>query len=106
MTTEYPLFAQAHARKSDPETSHEAAAKQTPRKLRRSQAAVLRALRALTEATDPEIEHYIRESLGETDHASSRLRTARKELEGTMVEWTGERVERRGSRFRTWRVKP
>ena len=99
-----PLF--AHARRSDPLTSHEAAASVTRRSMTVSQALVLMVLRELGDATNPEIEAAARKRGSVTP--GSRLRTARRELADVgMVEETGEKRPHpeTGRRCAGWRVK-
>lgn len=69
-----PLFPHAHARRSDPPTSHEAAASLTPEALQDSQKAVLEMLERYGPRTDTDLVALVR------DYSSSRVRTARAEL--------------------------
>lgn len=70
-----PLFEHAHARREDPETSHEAAARLSEDALAESQRVVLACL-YLGPRTDVGIADYARPS----GYSVSRLRTARAEL--------------------------
>ena len=70
----------AHARSTDPSTSHEAASSLGEGKLLASQQAVLSALRVRGPMTDPEIAREIQIHGDGQTYSESRLRTARKEL--------------------------
>lgn len=73
----------AHARTSDPSTSHAAAASLTSDVIRRSQAEVLTVLTELGEATDAQlVARYTALALAErvTGQSQSGVRTRRKEL--------------------------
>lgn len=97
----------AHARRSDPDTSHQAARTLSPEALRGSQAFVLSCLR-----TGPQTDHDIaRCAWMETRYSPSRLRTARHELvRNGVVRWTGrtERIERgiHSTHARIWEIVP
>ena len=70
----------AHARSTDPATSHEAAASVGEGKMYASQQAVLSALRVRGPMTDPEIAREIQIHGDGQTYSDSRLQTARKEL--------------------------
>ena len=87
----------AHARSTDPATSHEAAASVGEGKMYASQQAVLSALRVRGPMTDPEIARQITIHGDGQVHSESRLRTARKELvDKGMVHAAG--IDRTGPR--------
>jgi hypothetical protein len=82
----------AHARRGDPETSHQAAASITPAKLRRSQAWVLLVFEHYPRLHDEELVHCY-DMLGLPAQSVSGLRTRRRELvdQGYLAD-SGERV--------------
>ena len=94
----------ARARRTDPETSHEAAASITHRRINRSESLVSMVLRGLGEGTDLQIEQAAR--LRGSDDTPQRLRSARAKLvEFGLAEWTGEHgLSPTGKRARIWRV--
>ncbi len=87
----------AHARSTDPATSHEAARSIDEGTMYASQQAVLSALRVQGPMTDPEIAREIQIHGDGQTHSESRLRTARKELvDKDMVHAAG--IDRTGPR--------
>lgn len=99
----------ALARTTDPDTSHQAAASLPD--LRPSQDAVLRILRGLIQATDPELVAAYRRAVvrGEVPpQSSSGIRTRRRELvEARRVTATSVRVRQESGRCaQVWRVTP
>ena len=108
MTDEPTLFdvpEEAHARRTDPETSHEAAASLSSDKIRRSQEEVLDAIKRLGRCTDAEIIQsvYVHTRIGQSD---SGIRTRRSELVAKgLVEFTGDFATTLGNRrTRIWRA--
>lgn len=101
----------AHARRSDPSTSHQAAASLTVDALRASQAAVLAALRAAGPMTDVTlVDWYVEAAKGDPDYprqSQSGIRSRRAELvAGGLVEDTGQRVRLdSGRQAIVWRAK-
>lgn len=89
----------AYARRTDPETSHAAAASV---KVRASQLAVLRFIEREGPMTD---EHLVQTYDGEPAQSPSGLRTRRKELvDQGLIEWTGELARMStGRQARVWR---
>lgn len=86
----------AYARRTDPETSHEAARSIRSDKLRRSQEAVLDVLRSLHRATDVELiqSYNLRGYAFSVPQSDSGIRTRRSELvtAGKVID-SGERVK-------------
>ena len=70
---------QAHARTTDPDTSHEAARSLTSEKLRESQAAVRKVFIVFKEMSDTDLQIYYK-SLSLPRQSTSGLRTRRREL--------------------------
>ena len=93
----------AHARRSDPETSHAAAASLSSEKLRASQAEVLRLLREHGPMTDLDLIELAEES--QTRQSDSGLRTRRKELvvKG-LVRDSGKRFTMGGRKHILWQA--
>lgn len=77
MSTQPNLFDQAHARRTDPQTSHDAAA--SVRGIRESQADVLTVIRKHGPVSDEQISWYYRD-MGMPRQSESGLRTRRSEL--------------------------
>jgi hypothetical protein len=105
---------QAVARRTDPETSHLAAATIYGVKLRRSQEHVLRVLRAKGPMTDEELVNAYGEAIAMTSletgpvlQTDSGIRTRRRELTDlALVEDSGERrPTHTGNQAIVWRVK-
>lgn len=101
---ELPHGQRAHARRDDPETSHDAAASVA---VRESQAAVLAVFTTAGPMTDEELhDTYLRAAFTGTlrPQSSSGLRTRRSELVRLgYICWTGERrVMRTGRLARVW----
>lgn len=101
----------AHARRTDPDTSHAAAASITEDQLRASQAAVLELFRAFDDvgATDQKVaRHYEarRKRAGWPSQSASGLRTRRKELvDAGFLEDSGYRETlESGRKSIVWRV--
>lgn len=105
MSEQPTLFeATPKARRTDPETSHEAAASVTD--LRARQAAVLVALRHLGPSTDERLVEQYPRIFPAVPQSPSGLRTRRHELvAGGLVEWTGvKKVIASGRQARVWRA--
>lgn len=82
----------AHARNTDPETSHAAAASLPDERLRRSQQAVYDVLQHCGPLTDVELIMQYQRYGGLPAQSESGIRTRRSELvRRGMVEWTGEK---------------
>lgn len=103
-------FHGAHARPTDPITSHEAAESLTPEQIRRSEEAVYRVLREYGPCDDKDlIKAYYRAVAAGFEHfqEESGIRTRRSDLakkHGLVVD-TGERIVRgRGRRAIIWAV--
>lgn len=99
---------QAHARNTDPETSHEAAASITPSKITANQHAVRQLLVVFGSRTDREIRALYTQRQSQYDlprQSDSGLRTRRAEMVAMnppLVRWTGrwrERPDQRRSRI-------
>jgi len=91
-----------HARKDDPETSHMAAASVVGTS--ELQDDILALLHRYGPMTDEQLiaRHN---AAGMCPRADSRIRTARHELEGRGVEWTGEHgTTDRGGKTRVWQA--
>lgn len=98
----------ARARRSDPETSHEAA---DSNNVAESQHEVRTILEKYGPLADYDIDSFHRLRARELDippYSDSRLRTARSELvQQGHVEWTGEHDQTlKKRRTRTWRIRP
>jgi len=102
MNPQQNLFDQAHARRTDPETSHEAAAS-VSKKIRESQATVLHVLETYGPMTDGELVVAI-SSYSPEPMSVSGARTRRSELVKLgKVRFTGEFGRTRaGRRTRIW----
>lgn len=92
----------AHARNTDPYTSHEAAASITSEKIRRSQLEVNRALRRIGPCEDSVLVEEMQGTDRYAWQSESGIRTRRKELvdKGLVVD-TGERVVKPSGRKAT-----
>lgn len=99
MTLTQPTLLDALARNSDPDTSHAAAASQTPARRKRGQRLVLAALAEHGPLTD--FEHEAINGLQQTSAGKRRLELLRRGL----VEYAGARRESpTGSPARVWRI--
>ena len=99
----------AHARATDPRTSHEAAASITSDKIRASQDAVLRVLRRTGPICDAELVRVYQQRAADwqlPSQSESGLRTRRKELSSKgLVEDSGEKVRlASGRQAIVWRL--
>lgn len=98
----------AHARRTDPQTSHDAAASISEEKIRRSQQDVLRALRRVGPCDDTALVSEITSHTQRyAEQRESGIRTRRKELEAAnLVEYTGETtLLSSGRRAKVWQAK-
>lgn len=107
LTMETPAPADvAHARNTDPWTSHAAAATITPTKMRKTQAAVIAILKERGPSTDAEIaaSYQTVQLLGAPPQSASGLRTRRAELvaAGLVVDTGTTRELPTGNRGKVW----
>jgi hypothetical protein len=100
MNSQTSLFDEARARRTDPETSREAAA--SVRSLRMSQSYILRILRDVGPMTDEGLVGWVDPNL----MSPSGTRTRRSELVAKgLVEWTGRKIKMSTGRMaREWRA--
>lgn len=98
----FPVPPRAHARRTDPETSHWAAASVD---VTTTQSYVLTALRMGGPMSDEEIGDYIRKTWPEVKMTEQSVRSRRSELVGKgLVEFAGEFTKtRNGGKTRIWR---
>lgn len=98
----------AHARRSDPSTSHEAAAKHTAASLTEKQQIVLAAFRERRQMTDADLQDHLR-SIGiiKDGKNGSTYRTRRGELVDLgRVRNSGRRKHQEGSNRIIWEIVP
>jgi hypothetical protein len=100
----------AHARRTDPDTSHEAAASITIDTMSKSQFAVLTVIRAFGPLADHELDATYEKLRARGDEglpmqSPSGIRTRRRELyDAGLIEPAGETTTPTGRRALTWRA--
>lgn len=104
MSEQLGLFDTARARRTDPETSHDAAASVT--ELRKRQTAVYAALLVLGPSTDERLVESYATLVPRLPQSPSGIRTRRSELvDRGLVRWTGDKTRIASGRLaRIWEV--
>jgi hypothetical protein len=97
---------EAHARREDPETSHEAAASVTPESISIQKRNIISTLRKLQLASDRQIIRAYHRDFGKRVSEQS-IRSRRNELtKAGLIEWSGKfQTPPSGRRERLWRLK-